>query len=210
MCSANRSGGRPVTAPNIVFETDRLFVRLYEPEDGPFVLDMYSRMDVQRFLGTSPKPMQSIDEATAAIQRWRSVSDANPLLGVWAVAQRSGEPVGTVMLKMAPLSSDQKPLPLSDDHEVGWHLHPQYWGHGYATEATSGVLRRAFLAGIEDVVAVILPANVASKRVAERLRMEYLGLTERYYSAVADLYVARSASQSVAHAGRRAEERSRR
>jgi hypothetical protein len=44
---------------------------------------MYSRWDVQQFLGNAPRPLQDIDEASAAIQRWRAVSDPNPLLGVW-------------------------------------------------------------------------------------------------------------------------------
>ena len=173
-----------------MFETERLLVRLYEPEDAPFVLDMYSRWDVQRFLGASPKLLQTLEEANVAIHRWRSVSDQTPLLGVWAVTLRTGEPVGTVMLKMAPLTSDQRPMPLSDDHEVGWHLHPDHWGHGYATEATGGALQRAFGAGVDEVVALILPGNERSLHVAERLHMQHRGLTDRYYGTQAHLYQA--------------------
>jgi RimJ/RimL family protein N-acetyltransferase len=174
----------------LIYETDRLIIRAYEPDDAPFVLDMYSRWDVQQYLGTAPKILQNLDEASSAIQRWRGVSDGNQLLGVWAVTLRTHEPVGTVMLKMAPLSSDQRPLPLSDDHEVGWHLHPGHWGHGYATEATAGAMRRAFDAGVDTVIALIVPANDRSRLVAERLGMKHAGLTDRYYSIEADLYVA--------------------
>lgn len=173
-----------------VFETDRLLVRLYESEDAPFVLDMYSRWDVQRFLGATPKPLQTLEEASTAIHRWRSVSDQAPVLCVWAVTLRSGEPVGTVMLKMAPLTSQQRPMPLSDDHEVGWHLHPDHWGHGYATEATAGAIQRAFDAGVDEVIALILPGNERSVHVAERLRMQHRGLTDRYYGIEAHLYQA--------------------
>ena len=172
-----------------VFDTERLLIRPYEPEDAPFVFDMYSRWDVQQFLGASPRPLQSTEEAATAIQRWRAVGDSNPLLGIWAVMLRTGEPVGTVMFKMAPLSSDQRPMPLSDDHEVGWHLHPRHWGHGYATEATVGALRRAFAAGVDKTVAVIHPSNERSKLVAGRIGMKHAGLTKRYYSMEADLYL---------------------
>lgn len=171
-----------------VFETDRLLVRPYEPGDAPFVLDMYSRWEVQQFLGHSPRPLEKIEEATAAIQRWRGISESNPLLGIWAVTLRTGEPVGTVMLKMAPLSASQQPLPLSDDYEVGWHLHPRHWGHGYASEATVGALRRAFAAGVGEVVALIHPANERSKLVAQRVGMKHADLTDRYYSMQAELY----------------------
>lgn len=174
----------------MVFETERLLVRLYEPEDAPFVFDMYSRLDVVRYLGATPKPLQTVDEASAAIHRWRSVSDQAPLLGVWAVTLRSGEPVGTVMLKMAPLSSEHGPMPLSDDYEVGWHLHPDHWGHGYATEATAGALQRAFGFGVDEVIALILPGNERSQHVADRLGMQHRGLTDRYYGIQAHLHQA--------------------
>lgn len=171
-----------------VFLTERLVVRPYTEEDASFVLDMYGRWEVQEFLGPSPRPLSTVDEAHGAIQRWRAIGDSNPLLGFWAVALQSGELVGTVMLKMAPLSAPEKPLPLSDEHEVGWHLHPEHWGHGYASEATAGALRRAFDAGVEHVVALIHPKNQRSIRVAERLRMRHVGLTDRYYSMRAELY----------------------
>ena len=174
-------------------ETERLIVRLYEPNDAPFVLDTYSRWDVQRFLGPAPEVMQSIEEASSAIERWRSISNANPLLGIWAITLRNGENVGTVPFEVAPLSSEQRPRPLSNDHEIGWHLHPKHWGHGYATEAAGAVLRRAFAAGVGQVVALVHPENHPSKQVATRLGMEYKGVTNRYYSVAAELYVAKPA-----------------
>ena len=177
--------------PTPVFETDRLIVRMYEPDDVAFVFDMYSRWEVQRFLGAAPRPHQAREESMAAIQRWRSFSDSNPLFGVWAVALRNGPLVGTVLLKPAPLSSDQRPMPLSDDYEVGWHLHPDHWGHGYATEMAAGALQRGYDAGIAEIIAIVVPENLKSKRVAERIGMEPRGLTNRYYSIDADLYVRR-------------------
>ena len=178
------------------FETERLIVRLYEPNDAPFILDMYSRWEVQRFLGPAPKPMQSIEEAHSAIERWRGISNSNPVLGIWAITLRNGEHVGTIPLEMAPLSSEQKPGPLSDDHEIGWHLHPKHWGHGYATEAAAAVLQRAYAAGVAEVVALIHPENERSKQVAMRLGMEYKGVTSRYYSVEAELYLAKPTPRS--------------
>jgi RimJ/RimL family protein N-acetyltransferase len=98
------------------------------------------------------------------------------------------------MLKMAPLSADAQPMPLSDDYEVGWHLHPDYWGHGYATEASAGALQRGFQAGIAEILSVMHPDNAPSRRVAQRLGMVYVGRTRRYYSAEADVYRATAAN----------------
>src|SRR5437868_6169811 len=113
---------------------------------------MYSRWNVMQFLGSSPHVMQSLDEAHAAIQRWRGVSAREPLEGVWAMTRRDdGAVVGTVMLQRLPLSAETRPLPLSDDVEVGWHLHPEHWGHGYATEAAAAAVRRGFEGGLREM-----------------------------------------------------------
>jgi len=54
--------------------------------------------------------------------------------------------------------------------ELAYHLHPDAWGRGLATEATEAAL--AWAAGRGDVLeaeAFIEPANTASIRLAERL-----------------------------------------
>ena len=173
----------------MIFETQRLIVRSYTAADAAFVLDMYARSEVVRFLGSTPRPVQNSDDALELIERWVGVSRPNPLLGVWAVTLRdTGDCVGTVLLKLIPLSAPTRPPPLSEDHEVGWHLHPNYWGNGYATEASQAAMRRAFDAGIAEVLAIVRPDNTRSKRVAERLGMDYRGRTDRYYGMEADLY----------------------
>jgi RimJ/RimL family protein N-acetyltransferase len=125
----------------VSFETERLVIRKYTHDDAAFAFDMYSRREVQQFLAPNSKPMETMDEAVQAIERWRSVGADNPLLGVWAVTTRhDGRQVGTLMFKMAPLAWAIEPLPLSDDYEVVWHLHPEQWRRGYATEASHAVL----------------------------------------------------------------------
>jgi RimJ/RimL family protein N-acetyltransferase len=178
-----------VSSNLVIFETERLVVRPYTRDDVKFVFDMYSRWEVQRFIGATPRVLESTHEALAAIERWRAISQSDALSGAWALTLRtSGEPVGTVMLKQLPLSAPSRPLPLSDDYEIGWHLHPDHWGRGYATEAGAGVMRHAFDAGLPEVLAVVYPDNEPSKQVARRLGMEYAGRTARYYNLEVDLF----------------------
>lgn len=128
-------------------------------------------------------------EAKAAIERWRSLED--PVWGVWAVGHRAdGHLLGTLLLKPIPASSHRSPLPPSGDIEIGWHFHPDAWGHGYATEAASRVLRHAFASGLPEVVAVTNRANTASNAVAKRIGMIHTGRTTRYYNATCELFVA--------------------
>ena len=102
----------------------------------------------------------------------------------------TGEPAGTLLLKSIPASGDGQPPEPSGDTEIGWHFHPDSWGHGFATEAASVVLRYAFESGLKRVVAVTNPGNLASRRVCERIGMRYLGQTDAYYSTTCELYAA--------------------
>ncbi len=54
--------------------------------------------------------------------------------------------------------------------EVGWSLHPDAHGQGYATEAARAAIDYAFdVFGWADVIHCIDPKNVASQKVAQRL-----------------------------------------
>jgi RimJ/RimL family protein N-acetyltransferase len=166
----------------------RLLLREWAADDVDFVFDMYSRWDVQRFIGRVPRVMADRDEAVERIARWRSMSLPEPQ-GMWAVSEQgSGHLVGTVMLKDIPASSPADPLPPSGDIEIGWHLHPGAWGRGYATEAAAVVLQHAFDGGLDEVVAVTHPENLASQRVCTRIGMAHQGPTNRYYNTTCELF----------------------
>jgi RimJ/RimL family protein N-acetyltransferase len=56
--------------------------------------------------------------------------------------------------------------------EVGWVFHPDYSGHGYATEATHALLHLAFdQLGLHRVTARVDSRNEASLRLATRIGM---------------------------------------
>jgi RimJ/RimL family protein N-acetyltransferase len=54
--------------------------------------------------------------------------------------------------------------------EIGWALHPDHWGKGYATEAGAATVEYAFAHhDVDALYSVILPENTASQAVAKRL-----------------------------------------
>jgi RimJ/RimL family protein N-acetyltransferase len=58
--------------------------------------------------------------------------------------------------------------------ELGYELHPDYWGQGYATEAARGMLAFGFRTlRLQRVWAQCVAQNTASARVLERLGMRY-------------------------------------
>ncbi len=58
--------------------------------------------------------------------------------------------------------------------DIGWRLHPDFWGQGYATEGAAACLDFAFTAcQLTEVLAVAVRANQPSIKVMQRLGMAY-------------------------------------
>ncbi|WP_349016737.1 GNAT family N-acetyltransferase [Nocardioides sp. QY071] len=53
--------------------------------------------------------------------------------------------------------------------EAGWHVRAPLRRQGYAAEAAASVRDAAREAGVEYLVAIIRPSNVASQRVATKI-----------------------------------------
>ncbi|ALE06016.1 GCN5 family acetyltransferase [Arthrobacter sp. ERGS1:01] len=178
--------------------TERLVLRGWEESDVDFVFDLYSRWVVQRFIGAEPRVMESLDEATERLERFRAVD--HPVHGIWAVTRaEDGQAVGTLLLKPIPASGEE-PLKPSGDIEIGWHFHPDHWGSGYASEAAAAVLDHAFASGLDRVVAVTNPANEASQSVCRRIGMEHRGQSKKYYNALCELFVVKNPALAGAEA----------
>lgn len=154
-----------------VFRTSRLVVREWRDEDAADVLDLLGRREVSQWTST-PEPMQRIEQAHERMAFWRTAGKGQPGLGIWAITLAPEEAaatgraddrvVGTLILR--PL--DEPPIT-----EIGWSLHPEVWGRGYATEAAAATLTRAWEHGHAEVVAIMWPDNHPSAAVAERIGM---------------------------------------
>lgn len=58
--------------------------------------------------------------------------------------------------------------------EIGWRFLRARWGHGYATEAAQATLRFAFEdRGFDHLVSIRHPGNDASRRVMEKIGLDY-------------------------------------
>jgi RimJ/RimL family protein N-acetyltransferase len=150
--------------------TDRLRLRAWTtaPADLARMTDIYAREEITRWVGGTP----SVPPAEL-VSRWATVRSLDDRYGCWAIELPDSSVAGTVLFK---------PLPNGvGEVEVGWHLHPDSWGHGYATEAARAVIDRGFSAGVPEVYAVVRPGNEASMAVCRRLGMTHLGRLRRWY-----------------------------
>jgi len=153
-----------------LLRTERLRLRPWttSPRDIARLTDIYTREEITRWVGGTP----SVPPAEL-VARWAQVSVLDERYGCWAIERPDASVAGTVLFK---------PLPNGvGEVEVGWHLHPDSWGHGYATEAARAVIERGFAAGVPEVYAVVRPGNRASMAVCARLGMQPLGRFRRWY-----------------------------
>jgi RimJ/RimL family protein N-acetyltransferase len=168
---------------DVAFESERCLIRNWRTAEAERAFGIYRQWEVSRWLGSDPKAMESLDQATSLIERWAELNDERPIGGCWAVERKSdGVVAGTVLLV---------PLPDGEgEFEVGWHFHPDSWGQGLATESAGAALRWGFGHGLCEVFAVVKPANARSLAVCRRLGMRPLGTTSKYYAAELELFVA--------------------
>ena len=167
--------------------SDRLLLRPWRTDDSAFAFDLYSRPEVARYLGRTPKPMEEEAEASRLIARMIGLEDDWRAYRVVELAS-TGEPVGTVLVQPIPASGPTEPLAPSGDVEIGWHFHPDHWGHGYASEAAGALAGAVLAGGLERLVAVTYPENTRSQRVCERIGMRRLGQTDAYYNVTMELF----------------------
>ncbi len=170
-----------------LLETDRLRIRPWRHEEAPRLLDILSREEVMRWLGDGPvEVVTELEEVHRRIDRYAARSAAPPC-GVWAIeVAATGLVAGTVLLV---------PLPGAEagEIEVGWHLHPDSWGRGYASEAARAVLDHAFGSGLDEVLAVCHLDNERSMAVMRRIGMQDRGVVEKWYEGPSRLFGATAA-----------------
>jgi RimJ/RimL family protein N-acetyltransferase len=176
------------------FRTTRLIARDWDPADAAAAFAIYGRDDVMRWLGPQPRrAVASVAEMADRIEVMAERAAARPEFGLWPLELRSSRGViGAALLQ---------PLPDSDVVEIGWHLNPDYWGNGYATEAGAGAISLAFgPCGLDRVVAVVDPDNVRSLAVCHRLGLTHVGQTCEYFGLTLELFELRRQDPARAEA----------
>jgi len=148
-------------------ETERLRIRPFEPErDAGPLHELWGDAEAMQFIPGGVKT--SVDETRERLETLRARGRHG--WGFWAIEEReSGRPVGGVGL--FPLNWEGPEI------ELAYHVVPSVWNLGYASEAATAALAAAWDTGLDHVVAVAIPGNVASRRVMEKLGMSFEGST---------------------------------
>jgi RimJ/RimL family protein N-acetyltransferase len=137
-------------------ETQRLVLRQWHMGDFARYAEMFAAPETRHIGGPLPRG--------DAWRRFLQMPGAWALQGfaMFAIEEKS---TGLFMGQAGPWQPDGWP-----GTEVGYALHPQAWGRGYATEACAAAMDWAFdVLGWAEVIHSISPTNTASQAVARRL-----------------------------------------
>lgn len=143
--------------------TERLLLRPWRREDRDGLWRMQSNPATMEFL--MPVPDRAASEAVADRAEDHFARHG---FGLWVVEVPGVISfAGYTGLVHVPYAAHFTPAV-----EIGWRFDPACWGHGYATEAARAALAYGFdTLGLEEIVAITVPANRRSRAVMERLGM---------------------------------------
>jgi RimJ/RimL family protein N-acetyltransferase len=152
-----------------VIETKRLLLRKPRAEDAADLAVAYADSETMRFIGdgstaTLAEVEKGIDQW---LERWESWG-----MSLCSLERRDD---GRVLGRAGFLRWDPETWEVGgDETELGWLLAPEYWGHGYATEAALALRDWAFgQRGLTRLISLIQHENLRSVRVAERIGERY-------------------------------------
>lgn len=160
-----------MTAPGArpCFETERLLLRPRTRADTGACLDMDREPEVLRFVFG---PWSDLADHRAFIEK--RTSGPWPLgMGYWTVLLREDAAVFIGWVLLIPTDG------VGPEIEIGWRLRKQFWGRGFAAEAARPILIHAMEGlKLDEVVAEIVPENLASLKVAERIGLKRRGAVQ--------------------------------
>ena len=143
-------------------ETERLRLRLFNLDDIQITFELGTDPEIIRY--AEPEPLKDLQEARQCLEEGPLADYKKYGYGRFAVElKETGKVIGFCGIKYI----EEIDLP-----EVGYRYLTEYWGRGIGTEAAKACVEFARDdLKIKKLVALIIPENTASIRVAEKLGM---------------------------------------
>lgn len=148
-----------------ILETERLIVRQLRLEDAEDLYRIYSNPENMKFMG---KSFVSVEEGRSRIQKHIKTYYDKYGFGLWAtVLKENNTLIGRCGLLYEEIDGTK-------DLEIACLIDCGYWGKGLATEAARSIIKLGFDKYKSNrIIAVIVPQNIGSIRLAENIGMTY-------------------------------------
>lgn len=150
--------------PTFPLRTERLLLRPFTDDDLDALHAMFGQEEVVRYLYWEPRTIDEAREMLERIKMMTSLDAEEHGIRLAAVLPDSGTVVGDISLRL-----------VSEEHrqgEIGYVIHPDHQGLGYATEAAAALMGLGFRdLGLHRIRAGADARNVGSIRVMKHLGM---------------------------------------
>lgn len=150
----------------IYFETERLTVRQYTLSDINELFRMMSDIRVHTYTKDKDNPWD--EQRTEKYIKFMISKDFRTLdcFHGAVVEKKTNQLIGLCGLNPY----------MAKEPEIEFKLGVPYWSKGYATELGRQIIKEAFaITDIKGIYGMAQPENVASRKVLERIGMDYLG-----------------------------------
>lgn len=153
-------------------ETDRMVLRPYRHEDLDAVVDIMSNWAVTRWLSRNvPYPYRQQDGERFIAEAIRQFEDGSSIRYAIDDTQKGRHMAGIRVFSETP------------ETEVGYSMHPDFWGRGRGTEILKAVVGAGFDGGvISCFVAQAAAENAGSRRILEKTGFKHHGKTPPHYA----------------------------
>lgn len=146
-------------------ETDRMVLRLYRSQDIDSVVEIMANWEVTQWLSTNiPFPFSRVD-GEAHIKE--AISDFNDGTSFrYAIEDtETARFIGSIRV-----------FSLTEETEIGYSVHPDFWGKGLGTEMLVAAIGAGFETGvIKCFFAMTASDNHGSRRILEKVGFRHVG-----------------------------------
>jgi [ribosomal protein S5]-alanine N-acetyltransferase len=149
---------------SIIFETNRLRVRMYKASDEENIFKISGNEELMRYI----RPAKTRQESNEFLKMILRHYTENALLGRWCVELKdTGELAGSCAVSKMENNAFI---------EVGYIILKKFWGQGFATEIVEGQIQYAAnVLNLETLYAVTFPENTVSQKVLLKSGFEPAG-----------------------------------
>lgn len=154
----------------VLFETERLFVREFKPDDIEAVLEYSGDAENTAFMDWGPSSRESVCEFISS-RLASQIASPRKFFDLAVCLKETGELIGSVGLYYDEAMKQA---------DLGYIFNKRFWGKGYASEAAKGMLRFGFMnLDLHRITSKCDSENLASEAVMKRIGMRKEGETKK-------------------------------
>lgn len=139
---------------NLIFETERLYVRQFTADDEQYFFDVNGSEEVMYYI----RAAKTREECNEFLKETILGYEISPQTGRWAIFSKTDDRfVG--LFAVIPLQN-------SNDLQIGYAFLKNEWGKGFATESLLAGVQYVFeKMNLPRIMAIVTAANLASEKV---------------------------------------------